>query len=73
MDPVTKTKNNRNTYLKYSGLGFQFAVLILIAFYLGKWLDQQIGMSKPVFTLLLILVFFVGFLYKLYLDLIKTK
>lgn len=59
--------------MQYSGLGFQFAAMIAIGIFVGKWLDKKFEMTKPVFVLVLTLVFFVGFMYKLYIELIKNK
>lgn len=61
------------SYLKYSGLGFQFAGLIVLGIFGGRWLDTQLGMTKPFFAMLLVLIFFCGFMYKLYIELIKQK
>jgi len=73
MSPTEQVNKNRNSYLKYSGLGFQFAMLIVVAIFAGKWLDKKMDMTRPVFTLLLVLLFFSLFMYKLYKELIKTR
>ncbi len=73
MDPSSQPSRKQNSYLKYSGLGFQFAALIFVAIFAGKWLDNKMDMTKPIFTLLLVVVFFGGFMYKLYKELIDTK
>jgi hypothetical protein len=73
MDPSLPPKKKINTYLKYSGLGFQFAALIVFSIFCGKWIDAKLGMTKPIFTMLLVLIFFSGFMYKLYVELIKNK
>lgn len=66
-------KKRVNSYLKYSGLGFQLAGLVLAGFFGGKYIDQWLGLEKPIVTLLLILTFFTGFMYKLYVELIVKK
>ncbi len=58
-------------YMKYSGLAFQFAAIVVVSYLIGKWLDGILGFEKPYMTMLLILVFFTGFLYKLYIELSK--
>jgi len=70
-DSGNKTIKKGNTYLKYSGIAFQLAALIFLAIFLGKKLDSLFSLSKPYFTILLVLLFFSAFLYKLYLDLSK--
>ncbi len=46
-----------DAYVKYSGLAFQMAALILLGYWLGGKLDKLLGLSFPAFTILLILVF----------------
>ncbi len=46
-----------DAYVKYSGLAFQMAALILLGYWLGGKLDKMLGLSFPAFTILLILVF----------------
>jgi hypothetical protein len=63
--------NNPNKYLKYSGMAMQLFGLNLIAILLGRWADQKLGLEKGYISMLLILIFNVGFLYILYLDLTR--
>lgn len=72
MDPDKIRKKSHN-YMQYSGLGFQFAAMIALGIIVGKWLDSKFEMTQPVFVLILTLVFFIGFMYKLYIELIKNK
>ena len=58
-------------WLKYSGIAFQLAIIILAAVWGGGKLDKHFSNDVPFITILLIIIFFSGFLYKLYLDLIK--
>jgi F0F1-type ATP synthase assembly protein I len=58
-------------YMKYSGLAFQFAAIVIVGYLIGKWIDGLFGFEKPVMTMLLILVLFTGFMYKLYIELVK--
>lgn len=66
-------KKQVNQYLKYSGLAFQLAGLVLAGLFGGQWLDKTFHLDKPYFTIGLVVVLFSGFLYKLYLDLNPTK
>jgi hypothetical protein len=65
-----RAKKKVNSYLKYSGMGFQLAGLVLAGYFGGKYIDKWLGLEKPIMTLILILLFFLGFMYKLYVDLI---
>ncbi len=73
---MSQKKNNQvfgrsREYLKYSGLAFQFAGLVIAGYLIGGWLDRLLHFEKPVMTVLLILVMFTGYMYKLYMELSK--
>ena len=46
-----------NEYVKYSGLAFQMAALILLGYWLGNKIDKWLDISFPAFTIFLILFF----------------
>ena len=46
-----------DAYVKYSGLAFQMAALILLGYWVGRKLDKVFGLSFPAFTIALILIF----------------
>lgn len=60
-----------NSYLKYSGLAFQLVGLLLVSIFLGKKVDQWVGTEKAYFTALLVILVFSGYMYKLYIELMK--
>lgn len=62
-------RNKMYAYLKYSGLAFQMAGIVIVSLLLGKWLDGLLKFEKPVMTLLFVLIFFSAFMYKLYREL----
>jgi len=62
-----------NGYLKYTGLAFQMAGVVVFAIILGQWIDRKLLLSKPYFTILLVAIFFSGFMYKLYKELTSTE
>lgn len=64
-----KFQDKTRSYLKYSGLAFQLAGLIIAGLLIGRWLDNLLHLEKPYITMLLILVFFSGYMYKLYIEL----
>jgi F0F1-type ATP synthase assembly protein I len=46
-------KNNpRNTWARFSGMGIQMGVVIVLGFFGGRKLDETVGSRKPWFTLL---------------------
>jgi membrane protein DedA with SNARE-associated domain len=59
-------KNKKvNSFVVFSGIGIQMGLTIYLGSYLGKWLDTKYEMEKPVFTLSLILFFFIVSMYSL--------
>lgn len=57
-----QSQNQVNEYVKYSGLAFQMAALILLGYWLGSKLDKWLDLSFPAFTISLILLFlFISF------------
>ena len=64
-------KKRFNAYLKYSGLAFQLAAVVAIGLFVGRWIDNYFSLSKPVFSMVLILVLFSLYMYRLYIDLTK--
>ena len=61
----SKKKKKLDSYLKYSGLGFQLAFVILGSIYIGGWLDSKLGNETAYVTLVLVAVVFGAFMYKL--------
>jgi uncharacterized membrane protein AbrB (regulator of aidB expression) len=70
---MPKKKSSSEKYLKYSGLAMQLFGLNLIAVLVGRWADAKLGLEKGYISMLLILLFNVGFFYGLYLDLNKSS
>ncbi len=75
---LSKSKNQRpqnqkqiNEYVKYSGLAFQMAALILLGYWLGSKIDKWLELSIPVFTIILILLFLSVSFYSLIKSLPK--
>ena len=54
---LPRNQNPINEYVKYSGLAFQMAALILLGYWLGSKIDKWLDLTIPVFTIILILVF----------------
>jgi F0F1-type ATP synthase assembly protein I len=66
-----RKQNQISEYVKYSGLAFQMAALILLGYWLGGKLDRWLEMSFPLFTILLILLFLFASFYSLIKSLPK--
>lgn len=65
--------NNGNAYLKYSGMAFQMFVLLLIAIFLGKKVDDYFRLPEAIFTITFAIIALVAYLIKLYLDVVNGK
>lgn len=60
-----------NEYVKYSGLAFQMAALILVGYWAGSKIDKWLDLSFPAFTIILILLFLALSFYSLIKSLPK--
>jgi MFS-type transporter involved in bile tolerance (Atg22 family) len=60
---------SENKYLKYSGMVFQLFVLLLIGGLIGRKLDNYFHNETAILTILLIMLFFGVYMYKLFKDL----
>jgi hypothetical protein len=49
---MSDPKDNRNSTMRYVGLGTQWMVLLLVAVWGGWKLDQKTGWKFPLFTVL---------------------
>ena len=59
--PMIKSDSN---FFKYSGLGVQLSVTIIVFLFVGLWLDKYFE-TKFVFTLVFVFMGFVGVFYKI--------
>lgn len=67
-DSGKKPKPGSN-YLKYSGMVIQLFVLLLIGGWIGRKLDNYFNHETAVLTILIIMLFFGAYMYKLFKDL----
>ena len=76
-DPNPQRKRRRlnkqkvDRYLKYSGMAFQLLAMLLLAAFIGNYLDEKFSFEQPYMTILFILVFFSAYIIRLYIDLNK--
>jgi len=69
---MTQNKNkSSNDYVRYSALAFEMFALILAAVLGGRWLDKQLELENPVFTLILSLVSVIAAVFLLIKSLIR--
>lgn len=60
-----------NSYLKYSGLAFQFLAYMLAGYWLGYWLGPYLGGSRDTSAVVGLLLFLVGGLYKIIREVLE--
>lgn len=62
-----------NSFTRYSGLGIQMVLIILLFYWAGSKLDERAGSEKPVYTAILSLVGVFAALYITLKDFIRKK
>ena len=68
-----KKQNPMTFYAKYMGLAFQMFFLLLIGWFIGKKADEYFSFQKPYLALALTFIFLLGFLIKIYRDVVSGK
>ena len=63
-----KNISNKNLLIQYASLGAQLLSGLLVAVFIGYWLDKKIKFSFPVFIWLLPLIVIVGMILKAVKD-----
>jgi membrane protein DedA with SNARE-associated domain len=64
-------KQKVNTYLKFTSIALQMAILITAAALGGRWLDEKQDYELPIWTLVLILIAIFASLYQIIREVIK--
>jgi len=62
-----------NSFIRYSGLGFQMIAIILLFYWAGSKLDERSGNEKPVYTAILSLLGVFAGLYIVLKEFIVRK
>ncbi|MCB0504743.1 MAG: AtpZ/AtpI family protein [Cyclobacteriaceae bacterium] len=57
---LKKKQKPLKNYLQFSGLAFQLLAAVLVGYWIGHWLDEKTGTSKPWYTVGLMAVFIVA-------------
>ena len=71
MDENDNKNQWMKTYARYSGLGLQLLMSILLGFFLGQQVDKWLGLETPWFTILFIFIFFLASMFYLVKSLFK--
>lgn len=72
-DPNEKRRQSLNSFARYSGIGIQIAVPVVLGILAGRWLDNHFQTKQPLWTAgLAILGVFMG-LYLVFRDIFKKQ
>ena len=64
-----RAEKSQARYMKYTGLAFQLFFAFAIVIFAGKKIDVYLGNEKMYVTLILIVITFVGMMYRIMKDL----
>ncbi|MBL7818754.1 MAG: AtpZ/AtpI family protein [Saprospiraceae bacterium] len=79
MQPKNKKSENPKkrpssiALLRYTDIAFKMGVTIALGAWLGKWLDGKMGMTKPVFLLIMSMLAIGGAIYMVIKDANKIR
>jgi F0F1-type ATP synthase assembly protein I len=68
-----KNIKNHSALMKYSSLGVELVVVLCLAAWLGRWLDNKYGVEKGLFTIFLMLFALVGSMYRVIKSLMNEQ
>lgn len=60
-----KEKSTLQKGVQFSGIAFEMAATIIICVFIGKFLDNQFSLEKPIFTALFSILGVTGAIYNL--------
>ncbi len=66
-----KRKSGIRATAKYSGMAFQLFGACLVGVLLGNWLDDRMQLERPLWAVLLTVLFMLAALYALYRQLLR--
>jgi hypothetical protein len=59
--------------MKYSSLGVELVVVLCLAAWLGRWLDNKYDVEKGLFTIFLMLFALIGSMYRVIKSLMNEQ
>ena len=69
--PEQKRKSAIKSAAKYGGMVFQLLGACLAGVFIGRWLDAQMHLERPMWSVFLTIFFMIGALYALYRQLLR--
>ena len=71
--PEERRKSAIRATAKYSGMAFQLFGACLVGALLGRWLDARMQLERPLWAVLLTVLFMLAAIYGLYRQLLRDK
>ncbi len=71
LSPEENRKSAIRATARYSGMAFQLLAACLAGVFIGRWLDERMGMERPLWAVSLTVLFMIASLYALYRQLLK--
>ncbi len=68
-----KTPKDFNQFIQYSSLAFEMIVIMGLGVFAGIKIDDWLNLNFPVFTLVLMILAFIGAIYHAIKNFIKKK
>jgi len=69
--PEEQRKATVKAVARYGGLAFELLGACLAGVFIGRWVDEKIGLEKPAFAVFLTIAFLFASLYRIYKQLLK--
>ena len=69
--PEEQRKATVKAVARYGGLAFELLGACLAGVFIGRWVDEKIGLEKPAFAGFLTIAFLFASLYRIYKQLLK--
>lgn len=69
--PEEQRKATVKAVARYGGLAFELLCACLAGVFIGRWVDEKIGLEKPAFAVFLTIAFLFASLYRIYKQLLK--
>lgn len=69
--PEERRKSAIRATAKYSGMAFQLLGACLLGVFIGRWLDAQLALERPMFAVFLTIFFMFAALYLIYKQLLR--
>jgi len=73
IEPGKKNVSNKSLLIQYAAIGSQLVAGLIITVFAGKWIDEKLHFSVPIFIWLLPLIFIISIILKAIKDTSKKK